>query len=775
MREKSLLADLNPEQREAAYKKDGAWLVTAGPGTGKTRTMTARVEALVEGGIDPGKILVMTFTKKAANEIRERLAAVSPVLGEVRAGTFHSVAIGIIREEYGDHRFTLFDDGEELSALKGMLAATCGQRKDEDVDGDSLFAFYRAVVENGDRIRPGDVPRVYHAILGEDADVPEGSVGGRGDEVTERFYAQFAPIFANGKYCNLDTEDAVLAFFDDFSAYKAENAIFSYNDCIIEARRILDSPAGRKYRERYLYVNVDEFQDSDIRQIAMVNSLVRDHGNIFVVGDSKQSIYAWRGAHFRVFDDFRERWSPGEVELVRNYRSTEEIIDAVNAVALIRRDPSAPLCGTERNGSGVLIDLPYEYIPEEAASKIAKRIGEALARGVAPSDIAVLFRSHRYGTSGALQGHLQRKGIPFDVIGGIRMTDRVLFKNIRNVMRIVDNPRCRMPWQSLASQFPGIGKVQARAIADEAAKGENFRDAVRRVGTIHGTSSAMKGLDLFRRFLGRIAGMDAGTPSRNILAAIAGPLALAAAGLDQGRAMTAPDRLLLAERHLSGDRGLRQEAIDYVKECADRLRNYRPETDMLGRPVQETPQERNRRKRDYDALSTLAGMLPMKLADASAILRFADMFCSGSGGAGDWLDKLAFDEGTKDENRERITLSTIHGAKGREWNEVHVPELVRDCFPSSALMRKIETDARRLGIDMAEAARDNVSWNEEKNLLYVAVSRAKMALVLYADMRSPSPILAELAAVNREKKAIRTTKGDVWNSGGACMAPGGIR
>lgn len=748
----SLLSTLNDEQREAALHMDGPCLVTAGPGTGKTHTMTARVENLVRNGVSPDNILVMTFTKKAAGEIRDRLASVHPAFKRVRAGTFHSIAIEIIRNEMRklNKTYTLIDDTEEKNALAGVFYTAAGLKKTEDADGVDFWAVHTVFskwAQDGVMPEPGELRKVSEIYM-DGAEDPS-----MADSISESFYNTLDRVFARGTndFASENAEGKLLEIFEHFKTYKQEQSIFSFDDCIIEASRILSGPSGARYRSRYQYVNVDEFQDSDVRQIEFVSKLVADHNNIFVVGDDKQAIYAWRGAHFRVFDDFREVYSPREVALVRNYRSTDEIISSVNTVAKIRPRASSPLVGCGNNGHAATMYEYTNYDPSVAAHDIVSAL---LSSGNEYKDMAVLFSSHAFGTSAEVQAELDQRKIPYEVVGGRRITDSVLFKDCKNVMRIMDNPGYEMGWRDLAAKFPGIGAVAALKISNALKDAGSLKGAVEVLDEMKVTPSLSEGKRLFRDFVAKLASLGKTPSPQEVCDAVLAPLALCWSKMQFSEiSRLSPECLdwnIWLEKPIHAGRVIVSEVGDMVKE------------------MRKTKGAAQVKKVENAGLNAMTGV-----TRSLNIMRFIASFNNISSTCGAWLDNVSFDDNQKkddEEKKNRITLSTIHGAKGREWNMVVVPELIGGCFPAKRLMAKLIKEASLTGRSLREVMNNDVDYNEKKNLLYVAVSRAKKELIMMCGRNAPSTLLLDLAEKSVKDGSIRTKDGKPW--GGNYLAFG---
>ena len=407
MRPDEILAGLNPEQRRAASTIEGPVLVLAGAGTGKTRVITYRIAYMLATGIAPENILGMTFTNKAAVEMKERLGELcgKEAASKVTLGTFHAFAGRLLRKEIGVFgflpNFTIADDTDQKSLIK-QAAAACGITRD-DAPIPEAAAY---------------ISRCKNAMLSPDeaAAAPERP----GDEI-------FAQIYM--KYQN----QLLLQNMLDF------------DDLLFYTHRLLrDYPEVReRCQERYKYLLVDEYQDTNLVQFEMVKLLAGEQQNLCVVGDDDQSIYSWRGAdagNILKFTDHFPRARQQEIKLEQNYRSTNNILKAANAAI------AGGYARKEKNlwsdfGDGELITVAACDNAESEAEFIATYIHQFFNehREYKYSDCAILYRSNYL--SRQLEQGLRSADIPYHLVGGQEFYQRSEVKDAVSYLRIIANPR----------------------------------------------------------------------------------------------------------------------------------------------------------------------------------------------------------------------------------------------------------------------------------------------------------------------------------------------
>lgn len=415
-----ILSSLNPVQQEAVKLVDGPVLVLAGPGSGKTRVLTHRVAYLIgERGIAPFKILAVTFTNKAARAMKERLFT---LIGEERTrdltiGTFHATCARFLRrdgERVGlDRGFVIYDDDDQTSLIKQVI---------------------KEMNLNDKQYRPG-------AVLG--------SISKAKNELIAP--AQYVP--------QTYWHEAVARAYNRYQQLLAENNAVDFDDLLMSTVTLLRDNADvlSRYQERYQYLHVDEFQDTNIAQYVMVKLLADKYRNVFCVGDEDQSVYSWRGADFRNVLRFREDFPNARLILLeQNYRSTETILDAAQAV--IRKNPTRheKNLWTE-NDRGVPVTVQEAYNEEEEARFVVDEISGLNRQGMALKDIAVFYRTNAQSRN--LEDAFVRRGMPYKLIGSTRFYQRREVKDMLAYLRLIGNPHDSVAFMRVLNIPPrGIGK-----------------------------------------------------------------------------------------------------------------------------------------------------------------------------------------------------------------------------------------------------------------------------------------------------------------------------
>jgi DNA helicase-2/ATP-dependent DNA helicase PcrA len=396
----NLLEGLNEAQKAAVAALPGPVLVLAGPGSGKTRVLTYRIAYLIEElKIPPWEIMAVTFTNKAAHEMRQRLES---LLGEhprgLSMGTFHATCVRILRREtdnllhYG-RDFVIFDTADQLQVVKQSL-------KDLNLD---------------DKKFPPN--KMLHNISNAKNELITPDLYASGDyisEVTRRVYSHYQELlWANNA---MDFDDLLMNTV----------LLFEERDDVLQ-----------KYQSRYHHILVDEFQDTNTTQYTLLRMLAAQHSNLFVVGDSDQSIYKWRGADFRNIQRFREQFPDAQqILLEQNYRSTQIILDVAKAV--IKRNPNRvhKELFTVRAG-GVPVVVQEAYNEHEEAEFVLNMIADLMLEGYSGGDMAVMYRTN--AQSRVLEENFLRVGLPYRIVGATEFYKRREVKDIIAYLRVVHN------------------------------------------------------------------------------------------------------------------------------------------------------------------------------------------------------------------------------------------------------------------------------------------------------------------------------------------------
>jgi DNA helicase-2/ATP-dependent DNA helicase PcrA len=423
---------LNREQRAVVFAGDGPILVIAGAGSGKTRALTFRVARLLSEGVDPERILLATFTNKAARDMLSRVESVVPGdCGRIWGGTFHHLANRILRSwahRLGYERsFTILDEDDSRHLVHRCLedlgiAGEGGVRMDRTVR--DCISYARNTGEPLSRvIRLRTAPR-------RDRLSPETL-----ERVIERYGTR-----------------------------KREGNAMDFDDLLVNLRDLLVTvPEARdRYGEQFLHILVDEYQDTNAVQAEILDLLALKHGNLLVVGDDSQSIYSFRGANYENILRFPRRYPAAKVfKLETNYRSTPEILHMANLCITCAdegfRKELRPI-----KGSGVKPAFVPLRNPFQQALFVAQRIEELAGEGVPPGEMAVLYRAHHLSTE--LQMEMTKRGIPFDLRSGIRFTDQAHVRDVTAYLRILENPMDETAWRRILLLYRGIGKAGADRI-----------------------------------------------------------------------------------------------------------------------------------------------------------------------------------------------------------------------------------------------------------------------------------------------------------------------
>ncbi|CAA9234427.1 MAG: ATP-dependent DNA helicase UvrD/PcrA [uncultured Chthoniobacterales bacterium] len=416
------LSDLNPAQRTAATTTEGPLLILAGAGTGKTRVITMRVAYMVERGVDPAHILAVTFTNKAAAEMRERLAKmIEPAQAKkVTMSTFHALCLRILRANIDrlgyKQNFSIYDEGDQLGLIKKIITRTAA--KDEKLDPNVAKALISKAKNTSFRPQRSGVEESRGATGKVAPRDPSTSLG-----MTDGDETLVGAVFA--RYRNeLKTANAV--DFDDL--------------LLLTVQLLSEHPdVQQRWRERFRYIMVDEFQDTNRLQLELVRLLADERRNVAVVGDDDQSIYGWRGAEVSNILDFEHHFpNPQVVKLEENYRSTNAILNTANS--LIKHNPRRrPKSLWSSRGDGDKVRLIESPNDREEAQFVAEEIHRRHQDTEEPWEgFAVLFRMN--AQSRLLEENLRRLQIPYRIVGGKSFFDRREVKDLIAYMSVLANP-----------------------------------------------------------------------------------------------------------------------------------------------------------------------------------------------------------------------------------------------------------------------------------------------------------------------------------------------
>jgi DNA helicase II / ATP-dependent DNA helicase PcrA len=629
------LDSLNPPQREAVLHDTGPLVVFAGAGSGKTRVITYRIARLVEEGlVRPYRVLAVTFTNKAAGEMKERLRKlVGPVADDLWVGTFHATCARLLRL-HGEHlglssQFTIYDDADQQSMIKRIL---------RELDIDEKRHPPKAIAGRINREKQ-DV-RGPHEMAGDDP----------ASRVAKQVYAVY--------------EDRM----------RAANAL-DFGDLIY--RMVLGLETNETFRElvagRYDQILVDEFQDTNHAQLRVVRALAARHRNVCVVGDDDQSIYGWRGADWRNILDFRHTFPEAHVvKLEQNYRSTARILRAANEIISRAYDREPKRLFTE-NDEGRKIVVVATHDEQDEAALVVKSVHELRQAGVSLASIAIFYRIH--AQSRVVEEALRRANLPYRVVGGLRFYERAEVKDVLAYLRVLINSGDDVSLLRVINKpTRGIGKTTIDRLVEM---------ANREGGSV---------LDVLGRAL----------EERRFSSAAHRKLEEFAALLDELREIAATHGLVELGRALIEKTGYRA---------------------MLER--EDSPEADAR----LQVLGELVGSLAIFERDRP------------EASLAEYLESITLDTNVEEEaGEDRLTLMTVHAAKGLEFETVMVLGMEEEGFPYRGL----------------NPWDDPEELEEERRLAYVALTRAEERLVLshartrtvfgQLKLRIPSRFLAEIPA-----------------------------
>jgi DNA helicase-2/ATP-dependent DNA helicase PcrA len=593
--------------------------VIAGAGSGKTRTLTYRVAYLLEQGIPPDRILLLTFTNKAAKEMMRRVAdLLGQELASLWGGTFHSIGNRILRQHaplLGYQRdFTIMDREDAKH-----LITTCIAESEIDV---KATRFPKAEVL-------GDI---FSLALNMQKPVAD---------ILQEHYDYFSELA--GQIADMEKR---------YTARKLATNAMDFDDLLVLWLKLLQEHADVRehYQRRFQFVLVDEYQDTNRLQSELIDLLGVRHHNVMVVGDDAQSIYAWRGANFQNILKFSERYPGANIyKIETNYRSTPEILNVANAAITANVHQFAKHLTPARKPGSKPGLVTCEDASQQAAF-VAQRVLELREEGVDLSNMAVLYRSHFHALE--LQLELTRRNIPFSITSGIRFFEQAHIKDVAAYLKLVTNPRDELAFKRLVQLLPGIGGKGADKIWKEYGERINPKSESQNPKVEHPIASALQGCAV---------------PKKTAVA-------------------WAQFTATVAQMEAAGVRGNASKMIQLAVEAG-----Y---DEYL--------------KENYPNYSS-------RLEDLEQLGVFARQFETVE----DFLTQLALltnveaeDDQSANRDDEQLRLSTIHQAKGLEFDVVFVIMLCDGLFPS----------ARSLESEEGE--------EEERRLMYVAITRARNELYL---------------------------------------------
>ncbi len=437
--------ELNPQQLEAVVNIDGPVLVIAGAGSGKTRTLVYRVAYLVENDIPPESILLLTFTRKASQEMMRRAASIlDERCSRVSGGTFHSFANKILRRyaaAFGmKSSFTIVDRSDAEDIIQVIRTRLGLNKKDRRFP------------------KKGTIIDVISKSLNKCTTI-------------EKALLQDYPQY--------DQESAEIEKIARmYNEYKKEKQVMDYDDLLVKLRDLLkENPQiTGKICQDYQYIMVDEFQDTNILQAEIADLLAGTQKNIMVVGDDSQSIYSFRGANFKNIMNFPNRYDHCKViTLEQNYRSTQPILELTNAIIEHAEEKFSKNLFSELEGTQkpVYVETADE---EEQSVFVTQRILELREEGVPLSNISVLFRASWHANE--LEVELKKRNIPYAKFGGMKFAEAAHIKDVMSFLRIMHNRSDEMAWMRVLVMFEGVGPKSAEAIFNRIQQGSASFDGL---------------------------------------------------------------------------------------------------------------------------------------------------------------------------------------------------------------------------------------------------------------------------------------------------------
>lgn len=649
----SYLDELNDVQRKAVTTTDGPVLVIAGPGSGKTRVLTYRIAYLIETGVPPWEILALTFTNKAAKEMKERIAkVVGNKANKVWAGTFHSIFARILRvegEKIGfPSNFSIYDTEDSKSLLKKII-------KQKNLD-----------------------PKVYHVNS-----IASRISSAKSQLITPRAYE------ANEELRMQDRSNGRPHLHDIYATYMKEckkAGAMDFDDLLYQMFYLLYSNPNNvvdKYRKRFKYVLVDEFQDTNHLQYAIVKKLVnydKSPQNICVVGDDAQSIYAFRGATIQNILDFENDYKNLQTfKLEQNYRSTEYIVQAANDIITYNTN-QIPKKIWSNKGTGHKIKVLEAPSDNDEAKRVAGLILEQKTRyHLYNKDIAILYRTN--AQSRGFEEALRRQNISYRVYGGLSFYQRKEVKDLLAYLRVTINPSDSEALRRVIN-YPkrGIGKTTVAKIDDIAAKsGRTMWEEIKNYQGSGRTANSIRGFVLMiEQFRKRAEKQDAHELAQYVA--------------KQSGILT----ILKNDNSVEGS-----NRLENVVSLLDSIKDFVENDEIIDE-------------------ATLADKKLNTYLQTIALHTTAD----------------------DDKDQDRVTLMSVHSAKGLEYKSVFVTGMEEKLFPSF------------MSLESKEAI------DEERRLFYVAVTRSEEFLTLtyaksryrHGEMRysEPSRFLKEIAEENLE-------------------------
>ena len=681
---------LNPPQRAAVIHGGGPLLVLAGAGSGKTRVITYRIAHLLDLGIPPDAIAALTFTNKAAEEMRERIAHLlgdHKVASKLTMGTFHALGLRILRAERKalgyPGGFAVYDASDQLGVLREVMREV----KDFTGDGERRYDV-KAILSRISLAKNAFVdPEAYQP---RDAD--------EYDHITATVYPRY---------------QAALRSY----------AAFDFDDLIVEPVRLMgrDREVRERWQTRFRFVLVDEYQDTNKAQVNLVRELVTRHHNLTVVGDDDQSIYAWRGADPGNILGFADAFAGATtVKLEQNYRSSKTILDAANAVIANNKDRHGKTLWSE-HGAGELITHAVAPDVETESKWVVEEVRRLKEAGRKWQDMAILYRSNMQAKG--LEEELRQLGVPYAMYGGQEFFERKEVKDVIAYLRVALNPRDELSLRRIVN-YParGIGPTTLDRILRAAhAQHATLLDALRVLG---GSAQVALPVDItddggpddddddedpyerarLRREAAAARGEDADEEVRMAVAtpASAGSTFRGDGDIRPGTRTAIAGLLTIIDRVAAGL--LRGDTVGATKQLIEDIALYDD--------LREAAPSAAAAQRRIDNVESLLGSLGKFAAKAPGPKALADFLRMLSLEANDEAEQTG----------DKLIMTTLHGSKGLEFPIVFLVGLEEELLPHARTLNPQATDA----LDGEHAS----DVSEERRLAYVGITRAQRKLYL---------------------------------------------
>lgn len=651
-----ILEGLNPAQREAVINYDTPSLIIAGAGSGKTRVLTSRIAYMLEQGINPDNILALTFTKKAANEMRERIETmVGSASRRIQMGTFHSIFARILREN-AEHigftkEFTIYETTDSRNLIKTIIK----ERGLDDEKYKPNVIHSRISTAKNSLITPGAYA-ANAALTGDDR---------------TRQVPEFSNIYI--EYCRRCKQNNAMDFDD---------LLLQTNILLRDCQAVL-----AEYQQRFQYILVDEYQDTNYAQYLIIRRLSQLHSKVCVVGDDAQSIYSFRGAKIENILSFQRDYPTAKVfKLEQNYRSTQTIVDAANSVIDHNARRMKKRCFSEGD-IGEKIRIFKAYTDREEAETVITDLRDRVREGGDSwADAAILYRTNNQSL--VLEDALRRKGIPYKIYKGNSFYEHKEIKDLLGYIRLIINPKDNEAFKRVINTpARGIGATTVDRIeAIAKTKGCSMWEAVDSLVSETSQDSVERAIvKKVSDFVSLIHTLSLEREVKSIY--------------DFGMETATRSGLLTFYRTQNTPEAT--SAIQNIEELLNTMQEYSERTES---------EIRNKEREEFDR-PTIEEWL-------GNVMLMTDM------------------DNDDPENNNKVTLMTVHSAKGLEYNYVYIVGCEENLFPSLMAME---------GADGIE---------EERRLFYVALTRAKkLATLTCADMRfrwgqmnfsTPSRFLTEI-------------------------------